>query len=604
MPGIFGMVTKLPPEVAMRERDSMMNAVRHQGSYECGTWDDWGLGIYCGWTARAGSFPRGLPLRSPRGHHTLLFAGEELPLPPKRAGEVRDGAADEGGYLAEQCESDAVFPGGLNGRFQGLAVDHLRGTANLFNDRFGLQRLYYHEAKDTLYFAAEAKSILAVRPELRRLHTRSLGEWITCGCVLENRSLFEGIGVLPPASRWILRNGSVEKREQYFDPRAWEAQPPLDAEEFYQRLREVFCRRLPHYFGGRQQVGMSLTGGLDTRMILACWKPAPGSLPCYSFGSMFRDSEDVKVARRIASICGQTHQVIPVAGEFLSRFGDYAERVVYLTDGCADVSHAADLYVNERAARIAPVRMTGNYGGELLRRVRAFKAAMPQSGSFVSELQDQFATAGSTYEELTRCHPLSFAVFRQAPYHHYGMLAVEQTQLSLRSPFLDNEFVRTLYQAPEAATRGSDVSCRLIADGNAALAEIPTDRGLELRGVTGPGRLRRAALNFTFKAEYAYDYGMPGWLARIDHTLGSLQPERLFLGRHKFNHYRFWYKTSLSGFVRDLLLDPRSLARPHVERRRLEALVHGHLRGGRNHTTELHKFLTLELLSRTLLDLR
>ena len=45
---------------------------------------------------------------------------------------------------------------------------------------------------------------------------------------------------------------------------------------------------------------MSLTGGLDTRMIMACRKPDPGSLPCYTFGSMFRENQDVRVARRVA----------------------------------------------------------------------------------------------------------------------------------------------------------------------------------------------------------------------------------------------------------------------------------------------------------------
>ena len=36
----------------------------------------------------------------------------------------------------------------------------------LFNDRYGMQRIYYHQSKDAFYFAAEAKAILAVRPEL------------------------------------------------------------------------------------------------------------------------------------------------------------------------------------------------------------------------------------------------------------------------------------------------------------------------------------------------------------------------------------------------------------------------------------------------------
>jgi hypothetical protein len=37
-----------------------------------------------------------------------------------------------------------------------------------------------------------------------------------------------------------------------------------------------------------------------------------------------------------------------------------------------------------------------------------------------------------------------------------------------------------------------------------------------------------ALLEFSFKAEYAYDMGMPQWLARIDHAVSFLSWERLF----------------------------------------------------------------------------
>ena len=120
---------------------------------------------------------------------------------------------------------------------------------------------------------------------------------------------------------------------------------------------------------------MSLTAGLDTRMIMAWLKLAPGTLPCYTFGGMFRECRDVTLARQVAQSCGQSHQVIKVGKEFLSRFPHYAERAVYLTDGCVDVGRAFDLYLNERVRKIAPVRMTGNYGGEVLRRVR--ESAVP-----------------------------------------------------------------------------------------------------------------------------------------------------------------------------------------------------------------------------------
>src|SRR5579872_7285540 len=165
---------------------------------------------------------------------------------------------------------------------------------------------------------------------------------------------------------------------------------------------------------------MSLTGGLDTRIIMACHKAAPGTLPCYSFGGMFRDCQDVILARRIARASGQSYEVISVGQEFHSRFSHYSERTVYLSDGCVDVSHSPDLFANEKAKNIAPVRMTGNYGSEVLRGSRAFKPVFPAPGVFTPECLDNVNLAAQTYKDITRTHPLSFAVFRQAPWHHYG----------------------------------------------------------------------------------------------------------------------------------------------------------------------------------------
>ena len=149
----------------------------------------------------------------------------------------------------------------------------------LFNDRYGMHRIYYHQSKDAFYFAAEAKAILAVRPELRRMDSRGLGEFVSCGAVLENRTLFEGIHVLPPASAWVFRNGSLERKGSYFHPREWEDQETLDPSRYYRELRETFTRNLPRYFAGHERIGMSLTGGLDTRMILACRESDPGFTP-------------------------------------------------------------------------------------------------------------------------------------------------------------------------------------------------------------------------------------------------------------------------------------------------------------------------------------
>jgi len=605
MPGIVGLVTKMPRERAELELRRMLQSVMHESFYVSGTWTDESQGVYLGWTERKGSFADGMPLCSERGDVVLVFSGEEFPEPGtarrlrERGHELQENGSS---YLVHLYEDDPSFPAGLNGLFHGVVADRNRGSVILFNDRYGMHRVYYHESKDGLYFAAEAKAILAVRPELRSTNFRSMGEFVACGCVLENRSLFNGIHVLPPGSTWVCKAGSVHLRSTYFQAKEWEDQTPLDPEPYYQELQGVFSRNLPRYFDGQERIGMSLTGGLDTRMIMAWQRPTPGSLPCYTFGGAFRDCRDVLVARQVARECGQSHEVIGVGSDFLLQFPRYAERTVYLSDGCSGVNRSADLYVNERAREIAPVRMTGNYGDEVLRWIRVFKPQPSSPGLFHPDFLSGIQAARDTYAESIQVHPLSFSAFRQAPWHHYGLFALEQTQLSVRTPYLDNEFIRAIFRSPVSATTNNDLRLRLIGEGNSSLGQIRTDLGFGGTAGTFSGALAREFQHFTMKAEYAYDHGMPQWLARIDHLLSPFRLERLFLGRHKFYHFRIWYRDALSKYVREMLLDPRTLSRPYLERKGLETMVRGHLKGDRNYTTEIHKVLTLELMHRLFVD--
>jgi asparagine synthase (glutamine-hydrolysing) len=547
-----------------------------------------------------------MPLRSEKGDVTLVFSGEEYPEPGKvRRLKERGHKIDATGsdYLVHLYEEDpSSFAAGLNGRFHGLLIDRNRGTSTLFNDRYGMHRIYFHESMDGLYFAAEAKAILAVRPELRRIDPQGLGEFVACGTVLENRTLFEGVHLVPPASEWIFRDGRLELRNSYFHPQEWEDQEKLDPESYYRELRQIFTQNLPSYFDGHRQIAMSLTGGLDTRMVMASQKHQPGSLPCYTFGGPLRDCQDVVVAREVARVCEQPYQVIGLGQEFLSRFAHYAERAVYLTDGCVSVGLTPDLYLHEKARQIAPVRMTGLYGGEILRGARAFRPEKAAPGLYSPEFLRYTRHAQETYRDAVQGNPVSFAAFRQAPWYHYGILALEETQLSVRTPFLDNDLVRTVLRAPQSALGSNAVSLRLIADGNPALAHIPTDRGVGGNRGRFAQTVSHGPLEFLFRAEYAFDMGMPQWLARLDHAFPHLRPERIFLGRHKIFHFRTWYRDALAEYVMEMLLDPRSLSRPYVDRKGLEAVVRGHTEGSRNYTNELHKLLTLEIVHRIFLD--
>ena len=280
MPGIVGLVTSLPRERAERELRHMVEALRHESFYDTGTWIDASLGIYVGWCARRHPFSDRMPLHNERGDLVLIFSGEEFAAPgtARRLREQGHTLDLEGpDYLVHMAEDDASFPAGLNGRFHGLLVDQSRRTATLFNDRYGMHRVYYHESSDGFYFAAEAKAILAVRRELRRLDPRRWASWPPADVC--SRIAACSTGFRPPRrGQVVLRDGAAVHKASYFEPRQWESQAPLEPEDYYRELRDASAHNLPRYFGGREAIGVSLTGGLDTRLIMA--QLAPTAEPC------------------------------------------------------------------------------------------------------------------------------------------------------------------------------------------------------------------------------------------------------------------------------------------------------------------------------------
>src|SRR5256885_267283 len=143
MPGIVGIVTRMPPKRAEEELRAMVAALRHENFYVTGTWWDESLGVYVGWVSPKDSFSDGMPLRNEQGDVTLVFSGEEFSEPgTARRLKERGHRLDPVGpaYLVHLYEDEPTFPAGLNGRFHGVLVDRTRQTATLFNDRYGMHR--------------------------------------------------------------------------------------------------------------------------------------------------------------------------------------------------------------------------------------------------------------------------------------------------------------------------------------------------------------------------------------------------------------------------------------------------------------------------------
>ena len=199
---------------------------------------------------------------------------------------------------------------------------------------------------------------------------------------------------------------------------------------------------------------------------------------------------------RVAELCGLRHHVLRIGEDFLRDFGRYVDRTVHVTDGCAGPLQAHEIYFTHLAARLAPVRLTGNFGSEVFRSMSTFKplqlARHLLSPAFVPLID-------SEKSPLAGHHPVTQAAFMEIPWHLFGTLAAARSELTFRTPYLDNHLVELAFKAPSRARRSPSAAFRLIRAMNERLAAIPTDQGST---ATAEGTFQQLARRLHFRVTF------------------------------------------------------------------------------------------------------
>jgi asparagine synthase (glutamine-hydrolysing) len=414
----------------------------------------------------------------------IVQAGEHFPhgntsVPALRDGRSHPPPSHVPSLLDRYRSEGASFVSNLNGLFAGFLVDPANRRAYLFNDRYGSERIYWFAKGGTTYFASEAKALLAILPELRAFDEAGVAQFLTFGSTLHGHTLFRGINVLPGGSLWSFVDGALVASESYFRPDEWASLPALADGVFDAQFQETFQRILPAYLSSGSTVGISLTGGLDTRMIMSCLARSGVRPICYTFGGATGDTLDARLAGRIAKACGLEHRTLRIGADFVADYSEYVDKTVFVTDGCAGALGAHEIYLTNMARQLAPIRLTGNFGSEILRSMSTFKPL----GLTEELLEPDFRGAlVRCAEEESRWHvnPVTHAAFEEIPWHLFGALAAGRSQVIIRTPYLDNELVQLAYQASTTTRNSPRSALKLIYENNPTLAAIPTDRGLEI----------------------------------------------------------------------------------------------------------------------------
>jgi asparagine synthase (glutamine-hydrolysing) len=604
MPGIAGVISHSSAEQRSSCLRSMLASMQHEEFYSSDTYCIPELGIYAGSIAHKDSVAASQIVFNEDRNIALIFSGEFFVDPDVRT------SLRQRGHIVHSSNADCLvhlyeehgeqFVEKLNGLFSGLLIDKTEGKAFLFNDRYSMERIYWHGTGDAFYFASEAKALLAILPQVRAFDEKGVAQFLSFGCTLDSRTLFRGVELLPGASIWLFERGACRKRK-YFSPGTWESQPSLSTETFQSQFQETFARVLPRYFESPAKIGISLTGGLDTRMIMACRPDITGNVVCYTFSGETGQTFDDRLAAQVARVCGFEHRLLRIGSNFFSDFASHVDRTVYVTDGCFGATGAHEIYFNQQARQLAPIRLTGNYGSEVLRGASTFKPLKLSPGLFNAEFNcGLHSTAGSLTNGSV--HPITFAAFREIPSNLFGGLAASRSQIGFRTPYLDNEIVALAYRAPESLRNSPLPAWRLIKANSPSLSSIPTDRRPSPDTPQPAAALKRLFSEATFKLDYLNNEGWPNWLSPFDSVFTRVTSSLKIVGLHKYLHYRRWFRRELADYLKDVVSNARTQQSPFWNRGFLEKMANDHVEGRRNYVSEINAVLTLEAVERLLLQ--
>ena len=248
---------------------------------------------------------------------------------------------------------------------------------------------------------------------------------------------------------------------------------------------------------------------------------------------------------------------------------------------------------------LSPVRLTGVFGGEILRGVSMFKPL---------HLAHRLVNAGLT-EAVTSCtgrwshdgeHPITFAAFHEIPEKRFATPAASRSQTSFRTPYLDNEVVALAYQAPETVRTSSEFTLSLVKANNPVLSKIPTDMGEMGDANRLAATSRRIFSKAVCKIDYLRTEGLPHGLSRLDPLLTQLSSAMAIAGLHKYLPYRIWFQRELAGYVDGILKDAQVRRSRFWDSDFLEHMGSDHAAGHKNYVREIDAVLTLEAVERLL----
>jgi asparagine synthase (glutamine-hydrolysing) len=252
----------------------------------------------------------------------------------------------------------------LNGMF-GLAIwDVVHQRLVLARDAMGIKLIYHKIDNGQLAFGSEIRAILAAGDSRPEVDPVALNLFLRFRYTPSPLTVFQGIRKLAPGTMLVVENGECREERWYkFSPTPFSR--PKGATEATHELLELYKNAVRRHLLSDVPVGILLSGGIDSGLLLALMNEQGGPWPAYTigYGETFADDE-LRDAAETASLLGARHITVRLDQSEFER--SLPKIVESLEEPIAASSIVPMYFVSQRARQDVKVALIGQGPDELL----------------------------------------------------------------------------------------------------------------------------------------------------------------------------------------------------------------------------------------------
>lgn len=380
MCGIAGVWHRDGAPVDPARLQAMTDAMAHRGRDDEGLWIRGSLGFGHRRLSIIDRSPAGhQPMHAPEHGLTVVFNGEihnylELREELAARGHVFRTATDTEVVLAAWAEWGAEAFERFNGMWAIALWNERAGELVLARDRFGIKPLVVAQVGAALFFASEAKALLAYAPALRRANGRAMFSYLAASMTdIGTETFFRDIHTVPPGHHLVITRAAVATRPSWRFQPGRETPRPDAVEQFRHLLSDAVRLRLR----SEAPLGVWLSGGLDSSVIAAlAARHADRPVRCYSV--RYTEHPRFNESEYASAVAGNTDNlsiewIDPPSTGLVATIGDIVQ------------------------AHDAPTVVRGRYACWTISRATARETAVALSGDGADELLGGYQTFAAPY---------------------------------------------------------------------------------------------------------------------------------------------------------------------------------------------------------------